>query len=368
MTHLNRLSSLLLRLGLSKEAAELMHLAPPPEMSEEDMAEAAKEFGSDTISEEEYLESIVIEPKISKHDLHHVDELADEKMMATFEILKQNGIQPLVAGKKNILGTGSFGVVIRGVYSGKPVVVKISFSGDKDNYFYQELSNDVANWKRILALRPSMPPEIKKHIPEIYLLNKGVIVHNGIPDDYQIVVMEELKKLPRNLLSAVYDNVGGISNNEILRRFLINLNNELFKTYGLNPIPVARVVKAIIMNSPSMEPALIQKEVIDWINNENRQINNDFKLINKVKETISSLIANDKYLDDRGVKDFDGSAIPARATEDSGLLNPVEEIEWFYKTLLWLADHGVNWADMKPDNIMVGSDGNMKIVDVGAFI
>lgn len=358
MHHINRLSSLLLGLGLSKEAAQLMHLVPPTEMSEDDIAEAEKEFGTNPIAEDEYAGNISPVPDS--------DILATKERLA-INSLKDKGIIPVVAGNKDILGKGSFGKVFRVIYNGKPAIAKIAF--DVDDPRAVGLNEDIAVWKKILALKQQMPENLKKHLPEIYLLDEGTIqlgkFYNYKKEHYQLIVMEELTPLNKSLSGIMREGRHSMSSfSSTLEDFVSNFNEFLHHEYNLPPISIGKLSKlisdnnisstatatdvgrALIIHMANLYPSLSDQQFLD------------------IKKQIFYLLDNDDKLSDIGKMSF-----PAEGGDpatNSGF-RPTEEFSGLFEMLMWLKEHGVIWRDIRPANVMIGKDGNVKVTDVGAF-
>lgn len=80
-------------------------------------------------------------------------------------ILLENDIVPYRNPHKNTstLGQGAYGIVLEGVYKGKPVAVKILSPDDADGAIAQEI------------IDLNLPPEMKRHFPLYYKIDKSTI-------------------------------------------------------------------------------------------------------------------------------------------------------------------------------------------------
>ncbi len=349
MIRIDRLSSLLSSLGLTKESAQVLKI-PTGEMSEEDLDEAISEFGEPPDEEEELLKKTPVPPKLSGVP----DEDVKNEVM---KMLVGKGIYPVVAGDKDVLGSGRLGSVIRVIYNGKPAVAKISIHQGDDG----SLNNDIPSWAKILALFPSMPEEVKKHIPEVYFTDFGSF-ETGYDylDEYDIIVMEELKKIPTTLIDVMQGrNLPKHTTQKALRDFIINFNNTLGVQYGLNVVPVQEFVD-------SVPYFYATKDGIAWIllqriMKDNLGLGSDKAL--DIHEDIKEQLLFNKYFEHSLRKKFPRSAHFDGEEEYQG----IDELESFIAALRWLKGHGVNWGDMHSGNVMLGNDGNLKIMDVGAY-
>lgn len=354
MKRLIILSGLLNLRGLNKEAADVMKI-PTGEMSDEDIAEAEKEFGADPIEEEEYLSKVSPVP--------------DSNILATKEVnainlLKSKGIVPVVAGDTDIIGKGSFGKVIRVVYKGKPAVAKIAF--EINDRRATELNKDVENWKKILALKDQMPEDLRKHLPEVYLLEEDSVkmgrYFGDITENYQLIVMEELYPLSRGLKGIMNKGRHSVSSmGNVLEDFISEFNEFIYHEYNLPSISSARLMKLVSEDawSSTVTATDIGRVLIEHLVKIYPTINN--RQFEDIKRQIFYLLDNDDNLSDMGRMSFPVSG------NMQGTFKPTEEFSGLYAMLLWLREHGVTWFDVKPANVMLGRDGNIKIVDVGAF-
>ena len=339
--------------NLYKEADEVKELT---EYEEPWYEEAVTEFGSEPITEEEYIDQN-FPPKLPEHD---------ETYKA---ILQKENFKPLDTGTQPVLaGSGVFGKVFRGIYQGKPAVAKISLdSKDRDD--------EVDNWRAILQAYKSMPKELQKHIPTVYATKKGSIDDIG----YQFVVMEELKPLSKHLMQTI-ELTGKTAQQNINR--LLKDENYLYQIAQL-------ILKGLRINYEFQHNTALQAITASDI----------FKMLyelgtlvynseNYIASELSSKLATKYQLDKLTARKIKisifgsivnafGSAKPLpRGLETSRpehsdytpYWENIPETQNLMKMLKVLyQSFNISYGDLHYNNIMMGNDGNLKIIDVGRY-
>lgn len=282
MNHLLALSKLLLNLKLYKEAQKAEELS---EYAEPWHEEAAKEFGEEPISEDEYLEK-----NLSYSPKSPVMSGIKEKQLIEM-IFKKHKIHLVSeSGKSAVLGSGVSGQVFSVIYQGKPAVAKVIITagpGLED----EEMESESENWNFIMDHRSKLSTEAQKHVPEIIDIISGEIEkteEEKYPDtyyplindfQYEVIIMEKLYPIPSTL-----------------RKFF-------YQTFG---------------NSDTIIPF------------------HGHYLSEKQKEKLEKIKA------------------------DPAMREYVNALQQF-------SELGLVWGDLHDKNVMMGSDGNLKILDIGGW-
>jgi serine/threonine protein kinase len=285
---------------------------------ESDWEEAAKEFGSEPISEEEYLESVSLDPEFGR-----------QKYILTW--LNKHGIKIFNTGKKGWLGQGSNGIVYNGIVDGKDCVVKVS---DEDS--------DCENWNKILKIKDGMPEELKRHIPEVYkIISEHLPEMHVYQNNACVIAMERLLPIPHDIKvmfgktdlrfrRSIYDNVDSISKD----------------IYNL--LPGFR---------PSEDD--IKEKIIDYLrDNKNLNLN--------IYDLAKYLPISPIYRWEITSKLLNYSTFPLNFDDDTDYAYNAAT-ESLYKALKWLEKNGIGWGDLHYENIMMDKNGTLKIMDVGMF-
>ena len=334
-------------------------------------------------------------------------------------ILKQHNITPLP--KRTVdpdtheielspyIGKGSYGKVFRAVFQGKEVAVKLIQGGDG--------KVEVDNWKTILQIADSMPPNLKKHLPKIYKLTYNE------PSNTYIVAMEILQPLPRQLAERLFQyrkekipppkldpDTPPLSQKQLQEResYIHNQrkNQELteflkvFKNPNILHKALQYGLKLLISENTffadpdfqSVWDALFIK-MLNFTPNPNKTIEElhfDFQNYwsNAILQTIESLPPKKKeklspfthnindalstyslmYLTEAGPKfsfpldSYD--PIANRLTAED-----VPEASSLLQTLEYLESYGISWTDTHSSNLMIRpSTGDIVIIDVGLWI
>jgi len=308
-----------------------------------DWEEAAQEFGSEPISEEEYLKSVAPEPEFGRQKY-------------ILDWLSSNGIRLIKSGDLDIFSSGDYADVFNGVCDGKDCVVKI--------FTQRGGSMDFDNWQAILNLKSEMPYEVAKHIPKIYKTLKLSGVKIRIPT--YAIAMERLYPIHPDLKYLIADGWGNAfysdrlsSNiykpaldeniynimNDIYKQFKKLINNEQLKSlkslidefyysYADNIIPINKLSHFIAVNIFKGKNKAYLKPLYNGITS----------ILQKYSEKIpySSEFNNDNH-------------------------NEIKLIKPFYNALKWLDSNGISWGDLHDGNIMMDKDGTLKIMDIGSF-
>lgn len=103
--------------------------------------------------------------------------------------------EPPRHGLTSFIGQGKYGTVLRAVYNGKQVAVKITSE-----------PAEADNWQRISQISESMPSNLKRHLPKIYKIIRDDQQKVGQPN--YIIVMEVLAPLPAHLKEKLFVNEG----------------------------------------------------------------------------------------------------------------------------------------------------------------
>jgi hypothetical protein len=401
MNILNKIKSLSVWLknnGYIKEAQELEEI-DIEEWKEPWHEEAAKEFGADPITEEEYYSKEISPQKL---DATRYDVSVPE--VVYLKIMEKEKFQPSSAGGKSLLGVGVMGKVFRGIFNSQPVAAKIIIEGTYDSDTFQE--NEYENWKIILEAKQKMPEKLKKHIPNIYHMNSGTIninefkeeeiskldrmyeVDSSVPISYSIIIMEELNKLSERM-RELFRGYGQESERQKMRLlkdddylFTVskNIKNALEERFNYLSVNENDIFKILYDNLKSDAPDVRDPK---W----NEVTSNVSKLIYNLIEKQSERASDSSYDIERIVAGTLRSAIRPRMgvprewrhydkTDPEGVgehighsaLRSMPETENLMETLETLAvDFNLGWKDFHANNVLMGNDGNFKIIDVGLY-
>ena len=357
MQILHKLSKWLQHYKLFKEAQQIENLIEQKksEYDEPWHEEAVNEFGSEPISEEDYAQQYI------KTDLPRTNYYGDSQ-----EILDQAGFQTLSSGsaKDSVLGEGANGRVYRGSYKGKPAAAKII----KSRYGLGEVNK----WKQILNIAQDFPPELKKHIPQIYLIQEGT--HNNEP--FELIIMEELKPLNKNLhellnayKSSNQENHYSKTMNKLFKdpEFMYELAKNIYKhiqetylfRYKMEQITPEEILKLLEQNAYEFSD-MSRREMADIMP---KLFKDKYKLDSDDLLILQSAIfrATDSI--------FFANSIPMNLEEleQKPMWEMIPETKEYFKMLRLLKDYGIDFDDQSPDNVLLGNDDNLKLIDVGEF-
>jgi len=323
-----------------------------------------------------------------------------------YNIMKDVNFTPVSAGGKTpYIGGGAFGKVFRGVYGGKPAIIKVLIK----EWFYLDHAQDkeIDNWNKILEHSKNLKPEFQRHIPEVYDTLSGTL--NISNDDYikkvsyDAVVMEELYELPR----AIYDMLSGglvdglanfILEPEILNKLSMHLTKEFsrgMRYYGIkNEVDRDRVLrmapgiffKEILKNKNNLYHPKIKQRYAFYSSMAEEIIN---QIIDKVlsPESKENFLARNESKKKMAIKDlksqimraptqimgfFPGqwdaalnTAFKERSDKSWEKLPEFRSLIEMLKTLTREIELG--WWDLHRNNMMMDKDGNLKIIDVGLY-
>lgn len=373
-----------------KQLDNAPQLDEPIEIEEDWEEEAAKEFGAEPISEEEYLAQNLTYP-LKEENLHRDSR---EYLNLYKQIISKEGLQTVAAnGRSPVLGQGGFGLVVNLIYNGKPAAAKIGIDADLDN--------ELENWKTIQSSLDKFTPEQRKHIPNIYAILEGEVVRDGnkyfddIVYNYYVIVMEKLKPLSAQLTHIITGIATQTkqSMNLLLKdeeylyevsKDLIKKLSERFADSSKQKSPSQEISEAILTISPKDILQLILKYL--RASNPNKYVANasfnvlytelTYFIIDKVKPLVND-IENKTQSINFNIKTILGGSIevssgfPSRYNEFSA-----EQIRWkhipevknYFELLQTLSkDFNMAWDDVVTKNIMQGDDGNLKLIDIGLY-
>lgn len=408
----SKINSLLLSLaslGLTAERNQLVRLASdsgqalpdlsneltpakrmPYEPDETAWSENAEEFGEDIEeeTEQQLLERAAPVPKQLFLDTYGLGIVASDFNKIVANSLARHGIRPIASENwDDMLGSGSFGAVFRAVYNGKPAVVKISISNNPK-------SRDVEVWKRILSIWGSIPSQFKKHIQKVYLAYSEMIHLTTGSIKLQVIVSEELRELPVGVVRLISGSDMSIEKIEDkLAEFVIRINNGICKPNKMEPVTIDYIRK-LIQDGMAVDLASRNEFEIanrkDKVDGQNRnKPPNDFGTVRQASPVLISEVVKNYLISlatttkgriavTFGIPDIVCEVFKValngaeRFPKDHGLqtaktYSAPREISMVYETVRWLDDHGISWGDLHAYNMMLGSDNNIKITDVGNF-
>jgi serine/threonine protein kinase len=281
------------------------------------------------------------------------------------DVMLDNGVIPLRGASGSKLGKGFQGTVLRGLWNGKQVAIKlIGKFGSKE----------IANLNKLEEIRDSLDPEVQKHLPIIYEVG-----HDEV-NQFHYIIMEMLKPLSPTMRHHLYDytekskpitNINSILKDEgILYRSVVSA----FKPYGASANIIHDVFKEIL--KIKMPPEFT--ELGSW---QDALV----ELRTKIQEATVKAIMDGKHTD---YKYVNGSAsdtyeylkqvfkpeVPASAEEfkdypkDFRGIPDVPELKSLVGALDGLRKRGLFWSDLHHDNLMMrpGTD-DLVFIDFGFF-
>jgi len=349
--------------------------------------EAVKEFGDKQISEEEYFDENIsdkdVDPKSGK----------PKKEKRAEDLLRENGFEPHAFGSSDYayIGQGAYGIVFAGIYKGTDAVAKVVIND-------HEMPDDqeVENWIEILKAKDAMPPELSKHIPDIYELKKGGTEEGN---EYQIVIMERLEPLSPEMLeilngSGQQEFYNARKETNLLKddQYVFRLSKDISKI--ISKIAMFREsFKDITANDIMKEIMAIERLNYDGFNKITKVMSHYFASINKVEEIYNKESGNENlYFDtaeeyfydlisfvikkysnkysfprDRYKMYYHDKYRPGDEA-DSKFWQEQPETSGLFKMLDSLyKNFEISWSDVHNNNIMQDKDGNLKIIDVGLY-
>lgn len=373
-----------------------------------DWEEAAKEFGEDPISEDEYLDAIAIEPKIEIDSVGFDNEKIKNKIQYIYKYLRIKGIR-LISTNEDIIGSGSFGNVYRCIYKGNPAVIKIY--ADDGNSYNSYLSQDVKNIKLLNNILASGVPEfVRKIIPKIFLAEKLEIQDTPI----FIIVTEELEKITKgidmkmngipikesdvdNLIKFVNYDIRkviqekkvGFMNGILGGKKILSLDYSFFDMLCIN---------ILSLFSSNMNRKILRQEILDKVNSYKKENIQCSSIKPSLLEIFGSCITlgsisdfkdflrkncEQKYISDamqivHMLISFFYDCIeicldrcpiveqfPIEPEYDKGNYQPPEELKDLYEGVKWLRENNFPISDVHSENVMMDKNHNIKIIDFG---
>lgn len=369
---LSKLAFWLNQQGFPKEAQAIQDLSEPEEYAELWHEEATTEFGANPITEDEYAEENF---GAGVDDLVSFEKEVNETDAEILKLIAQKeGVQILQTGS-SLLGAGVYGKVIRGVYQGKPVAAKIIF----DNKL--EFSKEAENWKKILIAAKTLPPDLKKHIPMIYKINKDEIFYQNINLNYEIIVMEELFPLNGELKRLFKHQDYKPHSEQLLKD-----EEYLYKISLAISDYVIKVSSRLGLNIKTLDPTKLMKVLLNLGRIKYYDAEKIIKVVvNYLGKTYDLYGVNEKgrkipfIKSDSGLDLYDGlydvvskffrpDGMPKFQGDPTQFWEDLPETSSFYQTLKTLSsNYGIKWGDVHHENVMMDANGNLKIIDAGKY-
>jgi len=377
--YIKKLSIWLLQNNLTKLSQEVDALS---EWDQDYYDEVAEELGSEPETEEGFRE------RTEDTSLLEFEDLEDKEDYASYiGIMKQEGFKPVAFSDSgsSFLGGGAFGNVFSGVYQGKQAAAKVIMKID-DRAIDDD--DEVNNWKKIYQGSANFPPDLKKHIPIIYKANKGhyegkeydVFFDSKPRDvsyDYEIIIMEQLYPLSHELREAIRgSNLEGmrkiINDEEYLYKVAQSVSDSL-KQINIEVSP-QKIHKIILDFGPVDFEYQTAKKLAQTIYHKIDKFSwnaNEYTIYNAIYMSLKPNL--EPYLYNRPKdwnfayqRDLDGSL--ERRQRYSHYWESAPETTKYMETLTKiLTDLNIGWNDVHNNNILMGADGNLKIVDVGLY-
>lgn len=362
---LRKLSKLLHRADLISEAKAILKLSQsveePAEWDEAWHEESVKEFPEELEPKDKDLSEVALSVENAEENVESIKHMTRELVS---KVSAKHNVVIVLSSRGFLLGSGAYGGVFSGVYKNKPVAVKIAL-----NPFAQR---EVKNWKFILERINSFPPEVQKHIPQIYLAENGRVTDEDSFNElnYEIIVMEELKKLPTKLQNLM---MPGFKNPvELIEK---HFDLESFRRY----MNIARRGEGELKIGLDFKEKLIDK----------------FRGLDRLEEDLLKQMVRDILKSDIETQFFVGSrmleyyyneflpkiksSVPGKEPgfpindedyeelERSGTKLP-DGFESFTKALVYLKGEGIEWSDLHDQNVMIGADDELKFIDLGFWL
>lgn len=347
----------------AEEVEELQYQEPWHE-------EVVQELGGEPISESDYLQQFQAQPEEIRDP---EDSLPGEGKIIQ-DILNQEHFQTPIRGgseqgsQEIFIGSGWAGQVYRGVYQGKPAAAKVileSFEGD---------DQEVEAWQKILQVSKSFPPELKKHIPKIYLAKHGTLKRSGEDYPYAIVIMEELFPLDPEMKKFLDQT----KDEEEDQHHLDQKWDQYFQEASKDPELLNQIAKQMAANLSDLtrqiwDPNQIFRALYrSKLPIHNQDIVYDVldELEPKIKQLPGRLSALVPQNLSRSLVQFIVRTIPplnSQTDQPNSPWHQMPETKQLYQTLQELKQAGVSWDDLHANNIMQDREGNLKFIDAGAF-
>jgi len=375
MNKITKLASILRKYSLYREASDVLSLQSAQHPDWKDEWEEPKDY---------HIEDI------APNGLMSSDETSAEKKMN--DILSGLGITVITGESGRPLGSGAHGTVYRCIYRGKPCVVKLQYY---PAYETMEYGQDVPRFNKLMGMWDSVPEFVRKHIPLVYLAEEGSFIlktygyklyqseHTlgtrdierfragdlDFPFKYQIIVMEELMKLPRKLETSISGSSKAISETDIAWIWAEEMDNlypkiwSEFQKYNTEP-PSRGEMSNVIKYFEDYDYTIDRSRIVNFLNNLMLdKIDLNASLSQKDAADLSKSVTS--IISDFSVSIF--TAIPRwNGNEQSENYIP-KDVEEFWSAIKWLRENGMDAGDIKGDNIMVDSSGVLKIADLGCL-
>lgn len=363
-----KLADWLKKYNFIQEAQDVEDLSTeePKEYAESWHEEAVQEFGGAPISEDDYLEE--------NFDSNNVGFLESQA-------LKQNNFHPIeTAQGGTYLNSGYFGSVFRGVYQGRPAVAKLILEKSGLNLdemkFIKGLGKEVDRWNKVKEFRDHLPDVVRKHLPEVYHTNTGLIQsENGRSFEYEIIVMEELRNLPKQAKMII--DAYGKEYNENLNKLLkdedfiykmaelITKNiksipelQEISELQSLDPVDIFSIIYDIGMIVYNSNMVIINA-IAEFLEKKYQLLPKQTVFIRQsVNKSIFKTFSGERFYRNKSEHDKNYNPAWEFTPETQSLLNALKVLS---------RDFNLHWADMKSNNLMMGNDGTIKIIDLGLY-
>ena len=370
---LNKLQRYFLQNNLYKEAAEIKEFEKYEEPWHE---EAIKEFGKEPPDDEAVLKELE-----KLYEDEYKTRFRSDKSDLYNNIFKKHNFKMLFTDNPKLIGEGAYGKVFEGIYQGKPAVAKIIFGH----------LNEIDNWNKILEVKEQLNPDLKKHLPDIYLLDEDFIEYNYLKSKsysteqkyfYGIIIMEKLYPISSNVSEIILRNLNSLrdkaknlwKDEDFIYEMSDSIKELLDSDFDNYKLSIRDIFKILInarispqnnFLSLSVFSNSLSKEIINFIKSKltedelkDSYINMDLMEIEAAIEKLinysfSKVVWPYKFEDYQEEKPLVYKYIP--------------EISGIFKLLLELADREIKWADLHDANLMQDSQGTLKIIDVGLY-
>jgi hypothetical protein len=300
-------------------------------------------------------------------DQSYVRVTNDIEIEIIHNILEKENFKPLYLNANLVAGKGTYGLVLKGVYQGNQAVIKIEI-GLQD----RPPDREINNWEKILNVKNMMPNDLRKHIPNIYKLNSGVIDKELLKHSYRdvyytVIIMEELFKISKDMDEFL---------NGFSKRFIGQMVNQILD----NPELIVEVSKKIYdeLNGDNRPSDFNINNIFKIIYTNLENASNLHKLITKIVSNIFNLLDPNNKISDRNMLVLRGSIrdeigkllnnFPSDEEYHSLIWEKIPETKTLMEALKFLKQNtGLSWFDQHTGNIMMDRDGNLKIIDVGLW-
>jgi hypothetical protein len=348
MKKLIKLARFLKAHSLFKEASGVLDLRPVEHPDWRDEWEEPRDYSAEGVMPPATLKT-------------NYEEEASQEMLG---ILKDLG----VTIASDSLGSGAHGTTYRCIYKEKPAVAKIEFYPSIER---REFSEDVKRWEKLMGIWDTVPEFVRQHIPKVFLAKEGRFFVDGearsLYFKYQIIVLEELRPLPKKLRHSI-EGAGWKAKEEdkswLWEKELDNLYPEIWELFLKNEAqpPSRGDFSKVILSDASRNNLSIPESI--------RKI-----ILDKAKETypesderVARIIKDANHIILKYQMAFMNS-IPRWSTSDIPEINRQsyvpDDVKSLENAINWLRNNGMEAGDIIASNIMVDSNGVLKISDLG---